>query len=119
MQPPVDVLGVPHVHRLEGGGQGIGLARHRHEMHVVRHKTIVPYLQSVGTRVVEHQEQIPPAIGVLEKDVLAPVAALRDVVRHIRDHHPCHARHGPSLPATGPVQAKNMGTVPNGRVAAT
>jgi hypothetical protein len=31
----------------------------------------------VGTRVFEHQDQIPPAIGILEEDVLAPVAALK------------------------------------------
>ena len=60
------------------------------------------------------ERQVKTASGVLEEDVLTPVAALGDVVRHIRHHHPSHAGHGPSPPAACPTQAKNMSSVPNG-----
>jgi len=45
----------------------------------LRHTVAVNCVKrGVDAAVFQHQQQIPPAIGVLEEDVLAPVAALSD-----------------------------------------
>ena len=66
---------------------------HDHEMHVIAHQAVPPDAQAVAGGVIEECLQIYLAITVREKDGLAAVAALRDVVRGVHCHGSWCSRH--------------------------
>ena len=50
-------------------------------------------IEGVLPRVFQERQEISPPVLVVEEDVLAPIAALRDMMRQVRNHNPRHPWH--------------------------
>jgi hypothetical protein len=61
--------------------------------------------------VFQEQEEIAPAVLVGEEDVLAAVAALGDMVRHVGDHDSRYSGHGSILPSEMTRSREHLGSV--------
>jgi len=60
--------------------------RHDHEMNVIAHEAIPPHAQAIARGVVEERIEVDLAVAVGEEDILAPVAALGDMMRCVDGH---------------------------------
>ena len=102
---PVDVLGVTHVHRLQGRSERPLLVRDGYEVHVVGHEAVRLDGHAVLGGVVSQKLEVAQAISLGEEDILAAIAALREMMRTTRNDHASHARHTGRL--SFPNQAVN------------
>lgn len=110
---PVDVLGVPHVQRLQRRTERRLLPRDSHEVNVVRHQAVGLDRQPMLAGIVGEQLEEPQAVSLGEEDIFAAVAALRDMMRTAPDDNASHARHNSQTIARQlPRQHKNMANVP-------
>jgi hypothetical protein len=82
------------MHRLEYGGKRPGLGRDSNQVHVIGHQAVGEYVESALGGVVPKQTQVSAIVGPDEEDVLATIAALRDVVRDPWNYDSRHAWHG-------------------------
>lgn len=62
-------------------------------MYVIRHQAIRDYLNFILLRLGCQQPKIGGSIATIEKDTKAVIAALCNVVRHMRKDDSCPARH--------------------------
>ena len=89
----VDEVGIAAMGFAHGATEVAGSRRRENEMHMVGHQAVGPnrYLRLRG--LLGQQIQIDFLVAVLKEDRLAPVAALRDMMRKSRNHDPretCH-----------------------------
>jgi hypothetical protein len=73
----------------DGQTQAIFGLRHGDQMNVIGHQAIAPNLHALFTTPVGHQFHIGRIVAIVEKRLLATVAALRDVMRQTRNDQPC------------------------------
>ncbi len=92
------------MHLPESFGEVHRLARNGDEVHVVRHETVSQQGEFMLAQPLPKQIEIDRALGVGGQDILAPVSALRYMMRHVGDNDSCYARHGAPLRA-----ARNFG----------
>ena len=90
---PVDVLGIAQVHWFHDRREGIGLPWHVHEMNVVRHQAVRECRQRMFGCVFQQELEISLTITVAEKDILAAVATLGDVMRNSGHDNSGYSRH--------------------------
>jgi len=64
-------------------------------MHVVRHQAITCHGQFAPSYFPPQQIEIDLALRVGGQNALPPIAALRHMVRNVRNHHPSHPWHHP------------------------
>ncbi len=76
----VDVFGVEPMRAADGQCKRIGALGGDDQMHVIRHEAIRENREAVALRLLCEDSQIGPSIIVAEEDILAVVAALRDMV---------------------------------------
>ena len=67
--------------------------RHRDQVNVIWHQTICPNLNPEPATPIRHQGQIFLVITVMEKDFLASVATLSNVMGYVRNHYSSYSRH--------------------------
>jgi len=76
----IDTLGVAHVQRLEDTLQPTGAGRDCNQVDVVGHQAVGEHVNVEEVAVLPQPGQIGDTVFVTEEDVLAPIAALRNVV---------------------------------------
>jgi len=77
----------------QGPPQGVLAVRHHDQMHVIGHQAIGPHLHVAPPAPLAQQRQIRRIIVLAEERLLPPVATLRRVVRHSRNHHSRQSGH--------------------------
>jgi len=92
-QPGVDVPGIVAMDMAKSPPEPILVARHGDDVNMVGHQTIAPDRHLRPRRCFGQQIEIERIIAVLEEGLLAPVAALGDVMRQARKDHAGKARH--------------------------
>lgn len=83
----VDAIGVAPMRLTNCTPQRVRFARNQDEVHMVGHEAIRPDLNASFEALLGQQIAIEFVIAILEKDRLAPIPALRDMVRKIRNHN--------------------------------
>ena len=79
-KPRVDVTAVPSVGFCDRPGQTILAAGHEDQMYMIRHEAIGPNFDTVGFTVLGKQVTIERVVVLLNKDLLAAITPLRDMV---------------------------------------
>ena len=92
---PVPLLGVFAVRAAQRDGEATELLRNRDQMDVVRHQTVAGDVEPSQLAVATQQIQVAGAVIVTGKDVLAVIAALRDVMGMTGKHQTRAAGHAP------------------------
>jgi hypothetical protein len=89
----VDVLGVKPMGSADRLGEGIGSPRDCDEMDVIAHEAVAEDGDSVESALAGEELQVGAAVGIDEEDVLAVVAALRQMMGKIGNDDPGRSRH--------------------------
>ena len=76
----VKILGIEHVHSVEGPGQRLLAARDTDNMDMIRHEAIGPYVEAVFGCKSGEKLQIPCIIALFGEYGLPVISPLRDVV---------------------------------------
>src|SRR5271170_6540136 len=84
-QPRVDEGGIPPVRLAEGAREALRRRRRQDEMDMVRHQHVGPDRHGGLISSFTQQVAIEPIIVIAEEHALAPIAALRDVMRQVRN----------------------------------
>lgn len=90
---PVDALRIGRVHAGEHGPQAVRATRHKDKVNMIVHQAPGQAAHVVTLAGGGEQSEIGPPVLVGEKDRLLPVAALHDVVGHVRQNQSGRARH--------------------------
>jgi hypothetical protein len=85
----------------DGRGHRLGGWRHQDHMNVIGHQAPCPDGNPTGTAMLAQQLEIKTVVVVTEEHRLAPIAALGDVVRHIRHDSAAQLCHGDTLAQVG------------------
>ncbi len=93
----VDVFGVEPMRAADRQCKRIGALGDDDEMHVVRHEAIRQNRKAVALRLMCEDAQIGASIIVDEEDILAVIAALRDMVGKTGYHDSRDSRHADSV----------------------
>ena len=83
---------------LESFRQGGGRTRHSDQVHVVGHQAVNQQCETAEVGVLPQQLQIDEPVGIMNKNGLAGVAALGNMVGEINDHHSRQASHRENVP---------------------
>src|ERR1700733_8969957 len=89
----VDELRVAPMGRSHGARETALILRHENQVNVVGHEAIRPDLDGSFRRLIGEEIAIDLLIALLEKNGLAPVAPLRDVMRKAGNHNSGTPRH--------------------------
>ena len=98
---PVDGEAVATMGVGDGRGHCLGGWRHEDQMDVVGHQALCPDGNPTGTAMPAQQLDIKSVVVVTEEHRLAPIAALGDVMRHVRDDRASKLCHGDTLAQAG------------------
>lgn len=117
----VDALGVLAVHGLEGAMNAVGIRWDDDEMHVIRHQAVREDGHLPDPRIGMQEAQVELRVAVLEKDLLAVITPLCDVVGDTWENDSVLSRHPQKLAgvlhwgvlATARKRAKMKGCVPS------
>ena len=74
---------------------------HNDPVDVIAHQAIGPHFQAILLPVLIEEREVSESVGVLVKDIRAPIAPLRDVVRKARNDDAGQARHARSFGRMG------------------
>ena len=96
-RPRVDEMGVAALRLSHRPSQTRAVARNDNKVNVIRHQAVCPNLDAKFARLLGRQVAIDFLVAVLEKDRLAPIATLRDVVRNIRNDDARETGHARNL----------------------
>ena len=89
----VDEVGVAPVGFADGAAQVAGSRGHPDQVHMVGHQAVGPHRDLGLQRLLGQQVEVDLMVAILKEDGLAPVAALRDMMRKPRNHDPRQTRH--------------------------
>lgn len=81
----------------DGPREPLLFARYNNEMHMIWHQAVGPHFDACLSQLFGEKIAINLLIAIIEKDGLAPVAALGDVMGAIRDDDAGDTRHCESL----------------------
>jgi len=91
--PRVNEAGVTPVDGRQRAAQGVAVAAHQDEMHMVRHQAPGPHCNGGRATVLAEEIAVERVIGVAEEDAGATVAALGDVMRQAGNDDASKAGH--------------------------
>lgn len=106
------MLGVTHVCASQRAGEGVGLVRDSHNVDMVWHEAIRKDIEAVFAAVLAKKSEVNLPVGVVQKDIQLPVAALCDVMRVTRGDHSRCSRHTVFYRTTLTERKKKIGSVP-------
>ena len=81
------------MHLTDRTREPIGRVRHQHEVDVVGHQAIGPYLDRGLAAALGQEIAIEGVVGRFEEDLLAPIAALRHMMGNAGNNNAANARH--------------------------
>lgn len=95
--PIVDIAGVVPVDIPEGTPQAIRIGRNRDDMHVIGHQAVGRHFNARPASGISEQIEVERIVAVLKESLLAPVAALGDLMGKSRKYEAGEAGHTWSL----------------------
>jgi len=98
--PPLSEVhkpGIPAMRFPDRLRQAFLALRNRHQVNVVRHQAVRPYLHIVPCAPLLKQIQVCTVIRISEEHLLTPVSSLCNMMSITRRHHPRYPCHGSSL----------------------
>ena len=90
---PIEVLGITGMDSPDETRQRGFLLGHNDQMDMVGHPTPAQQLGPTGGEVKQQELLVAAPVFVSQEDLLAVIAAMGDVMRHTRRHHPRLAGH--------------------------
>jgi hypothetical protein len=77
----------------QASSQSVGALRDDNQVHVISHQAIAEHTEAAAAAPFGEQLAVGTAVGIVEKDGLAVVPPLRDVVRYVHRNHARDAWH--------------------------